>query len=125
MADKLIYDKDFKAPDGTEFNDMPQGWREVNWAEYSRALLLHPPQYRETRQILRNTDGERLERVIFAILEHHSDGTGRAIDTSSKTAPKFFLFGCDHDFEEKKIGNCLYRLTCKRCGHSKTVDSSD
>lgn len=33
---------------------------------------------------------------------------------------------CIHDFsKEIKIGNCLYRRTCSKCGTSQDIDSGD
>lgn len=32
---------------------------------------------------------------------------------------------CEHVIEEVRIGRCLHRWTCKKCGWSAEVDSSD
>jgi hypothetical protein len=29
-----------------------------------------------------------------------------------------------HEWEEVRVGDCLHRWTCKRCGESREVDSS-
>ncbi|HEX2726300.1 MAG TPA: hypothetical protein VHN20_10810 [Beijerinckiaceae bacterium] len=38
---------------------------------------------------------------------------------------EYFRWGaCQHEFENKTIGNCLHRYTCKKCGATHDVDSS-
>jgi len=32
---------------------------------------------------------------------------------------------CEHEVEGRKIGNCLYKYTCKHCGYSYDIDSGD
>lgn len=32
---------------------------------------------------------------------------------------------CVHEFTEENVGNCLHKWTCKKCGASMVVDSSD
>jgi len=42
---------------------------------------------------------------------------------------KFFgecwLIGCNHEYSSVNTGRCLHQLTCKKCGYSYEVDSSD
>lgn len=48
------------------------------------------------------------------------------VDRGYGWVPRFFRFkaGCDHEYESEKLGNCYHRYTCKKCGHSYTIDSS-
>jgi hypothetical protein len=32
---------------------------------------------------------------------------------------------CDHEFTEENVGQCLTLYTCRFCGHSYEIDSSD
>lgn len=51
---------------------------------------------------------------------------GQRLDTHFGWYPRFFLFKlCDHDEEQTNISNCYNRYTCKKCGYSYTIDSSD
>ena len=39
--------------------------------------------------------------------------------------PRFFMWQvCDHETTSKKLGNCYYEYTCKKCGYTHRVDSS-
>ena len=33
--------------------------------------------------------------------------------------------GCQHEYASETVGNCLTQYTCRTCGHSYEVDSSD
>jgi hypothetical protein len=37
---------------------------------------------------------------------------------------QYYHIGCFHDFDRVKIGNCLYRETCKKCSYNEEVDTS-
>lgn len=37
----------------------------------------------------------------------------------------YFRFGCIHEWDRKSLGSCLSLWTCRKCGSSKQVDSSD
>lgn len=39
--------------------------------------------------------------------------------------PKPCTCECQHEFDEVSVGRCLHRWTCKKCGVSQVVDSSD
>lgn len=32
---------------------------------------------------------------------------------------------CDHEYASETVGNCLTLYTCRYCGHSYEIDSSD
>lgn len=32
---------------------------------------------------------------------------------------------CEHETESAEIGRCYYRVTCRKCGYTYTIDSSD
>ena len=41
-----------------------------------------------------------------------------------KLIPFACTCACAHEWDEVKIGNCLYRVTCRKCGRSTEIDSS-
>lgn len=75
-------------------------------------------------QILLNTnlcDSGRLD--IF------SDGTCYFICGDYRDGnwvPRLFMFDvCNHEYKVLKLGRCLNRYTCSKCGHIHTIDSGD
>jgi len=40
--------------------------------------------------------------------------------------PRFFVWKvCEHECTSTKLGNCYYEYTCKKCGYTYRIDSSD
>ena len=53
---------------------------------------------------------------------------GLAIASTFYHPTRFFVLGCTHPIEERtyeKLGRCYTKETCKACGWTRDVDSSD
>lgn len=142
MIYKRVIDENWKAPDGTGFNDFPLGWREVSVSEYAQWGQTYSPTHYESRQMMYEVlpdlkTRHKTKELVSATLEWHKDGTGWAIVTDYwKETIKFYRFGCDHDYKELSVDDadkrgiyharrCYHVVECKKCGHVMSYDSSD
>lgn len=77
--------------------------------------------------------GRKDATVLQGSFNIYHDGTGIFVARHWSVTPdgkndmkvSFFRFGCKHEIESTQIGRCLHRDTCKKCGWSHEVDSSD
>ncbi|KWF81269.1 hypothetical protein WL94_28255 [Burkholderia cepacia] len=96
---------------------LPRGWAEITWETFAKSRFFwYSP---IATGWLRTTIGDaRLffmhNQISFALIGNHHGGT-----------VKVFQFGCEHSMKEERVGNCLHRYTCTKCGFTETVDSSD
>lgn len=103
-----------------EFNDAPPGWHEISEKKFSQSMFfIYSPEKIEYRQI------QTKDKMISAHLFFFHDGTGVAMESDSwKGKIYYYAFGCDHEYSETTIGNCLHKIKCSKCGHEEIVDSS-
>lgn len=119
------------------YNDQPPNWREITEKELAQDTRFgsYSPDYTEFRQIM--IPGKPTLSVKLYVFW---DGTGVGLAINylgegyyDKPRPpeplkhvRWFSFAkCLHEYEERNIGRCLHRYTCKKCGFAHTVDSSD
>ncbi|AOJ62447.1 hypothetical protein WJ32_08240 [Burkholderia ubonensis] len=96
---------------------LPNGWTEITWADLAKSQFFrHSP---IASGWLRTKLGDA--RLLFM---HDQIGYALIGDYWAGTV-KVFRFGCKHVMESRRVGNCLHRYTCKTCGYSEVVDSSD
>lgn len=121
------------------FQCLPLGWREIDTNTYHRRLLGYSLTAVMHVQFMSDYEGNRLDRTIAAHLYLYWDGTGIACEYYYKNqddcGPRFYAFGCDHDYREvypseckargiNHYGNCWHVYECEDCGHIKSEDSS-
>lgn len=121
----LVFDPNFKAPDGTTGADVPKDWREITEKEFAQG------QFRIFTWV------KGIENRFNGTLFWFYDGTGVAICTDYWGGKvKYYAFGCDHKYvellpEECKIrgiehlGRCYHVDECQKCKRISTRDSSD
>lgn len=132
-----------KRGSGKHFNDFPLNFREISPADFWHWYGSYIPTAIEFRQPSLPKDKEAPYGDCWGnlnmLFSDPAKTEGYAFTTnwdfhptkSGKQAPhdfwpRFFKFGpCIHKFIEKKVGNCLHKHTCTKCGKSYTVDSSD
>ena len=102
-------------------NDIPEPYKVISYKEYFQDEPTYKSKYRDTRQIF-NDNGKMVKGISIEFKHNYAYGVMK--DYESNTI-KFLKFGCTHDMEETKLGNCWYRHTCKKCGISYEIDSSD
>jgi len=143
FAYKIIIENPWTAPDGTDYNTFPVGWREVTEKEYAQYGTTYIPEYIETRQMFRVKDDDVTGRdnfltnkIMSATLFWFRDKTGWAIVPNFwEGSIRYFRFGCDHEYKELSMsesakrgvhhfGNCYHVRECKKCGHIYAYDSS-
>lgn len=96
---------------------LPKGWKEISWDGFAKSrFFTHAP---IATGWSRTTIGDA--RMFFM----HDQISYALIGDSHAGTVKVYQFGCEHDMSSENIGNCLNRYTCKVCGFSVTVDSSD
>lgn len=118
------------------FNDFPKNWRPITPAEYS--LAVHRNNIISTQYRYMINKGVNDRSGIEGTLIIFSNDTGVAtsiqleyVDGEEAYIPKFWAFGCAHQYEQKNWESSLglqyfQKLrVCKHCGHRMIVDSSD
>lgn len=113
--------------DATHYNAAPLGLREITEAEFAQSdYWIYSPVKEEFRQIMRYPEGVEPIKGLQGIRMywmHDGHGWGMYHDYWAKKI-RYFRFGCEHEWTDKKIGNCLHLYTCSKCGKKKEVDSS-
>ncbi|MGZ7173850.1 hypothetical protein ACXKTX_09475 [Burkholderia gladioli] len=96
---------------------LPNGWVEITWEEFAKSNFFA---YTPTAMgWIRTTIGDA--KLFFM---HDQNGYALINDYWAGTV-KVFRFGCEHDMKSETIGRSVHRYTCKICGFSEVVDSSD
>ncbi len=110
------------APDKTGYNDPPVALREISAEEFAKCSVTnHIPSHMEFRQMWLNSKLEKCMsspdgKMISAQLFWMADDTGYAISTDYwKGTIRYFLFGCNHDLEQKKFDASTQEYNCKKC----------
>ena len=116
------------------YNDFPPGWVEIGEKDVlnGRMFFLYSPEVIEHRQMI-----PQRGKVITARLFHFHDGTGIAMSEDyDKNLIRWFRFGCVHEWRSVDPDECRKRgiyhaprcysvSECTKCGHVKSIDSSD
>jgi hypothetical protein len=140
MRYKIIIDgehqkrqKDIKRNSGDHFNDFPPNMREISPSDFWHWFGSYQPAGTEFRQPIVDRGFWGNLTLLFS---NHAMTEGYAFTTHWDPVsghngpndfwPRFFRFGiCIHVDTASTIGNCLRKYTCKKCGRSYTIDSSD
>lgn len=73
-------------------------------------------------------DGQWANLLLYWLGHSHFIGGGFAVAVFRQYREERVQYyewrACDHKFEEKSIGHCLTKSTCKKCGRSFETDSS-
>lgn len=113
--------------DTNDYNAAPLGLKEVSAETFAQAdFWTYTAKKEEHRYITRYPEGVTPIKGLSDIRMywmHDGHGWGMAQDYWGKKV-RYFSFGCEHEWNEEKIGNCLHLLTCKLCGTKREVDSS-
>ena len=132
---KLVHvqEKDVKIPTVARpgYNKLPEPYHEISEDEFFKRMAHFSADYKEFAQIalpgetsVRNcntwwfSDGGFLQ--AFPMQWGLIGGKFKYTEKS-----RYFRLGCEHDFDRVNVGNCLNSYTCKKCGYSETIDSSD
>lgn len=105
------------------FNTPPPGWREVTEAEIATisTIRTHAPSYEEYRRIkVSNTEPYLAVRLFFM---HDETGVGLSFDYWNKKV-RWFMFGCDHDYETWWPVVFERHDRCRKCGLEQIMDTS-
>lgn len=73
-------------------------------------------------------DGWGTLMLFFADQGHHLGGGFAVLSVYSGPGrgARYYTWGdCAHTFDRRKIGNCVNRYTCAKCGRAYDIDSSD
>jgi len=122
------------------YNDFPPGWVEIGEKDVlnERTFFLYSPEVIEHRQMFAKDErGIGRGACLTARLYHFHDGTGIAMSEDyDKNVIRWFRFGCVHEWRSVTPQECSKRgiyhaprcysvSECKKCGHIKSIDSSD
>jgi hypothetical protein len=102
-------------------NVMPEPWKAITQEEYLKNVNTYHAFYYQSVQIVKGENFGLYSQVY--ILYNHEYGYGYEIRHDDKV--RFLRFGCAHEYETKNVGRCLTQYTCKKCGLTQTIDSSD
>jgi hypothetical protein len=91
------------------------GYRQITRIEELRAIGIAPPKFGTSDQIM----------PIRWFQMHDKTGIAVHNDWHNKKLRVFAWAVCEHEDVGRKLGNCYYEYTCKKCGYKHTVDSSD
>ena len=104
---------------------LPPNFKEITEAEFAASMFfIYSPgivEYRQIQDKAANKDGIWELRMYF-----YHDDTGLAIAQTGQKKVRYFKFAvCEHVMAHtSKLGNCLNRYTCGKCGYVNDVDSS-
>lgn len=146
-AYQLVLQRDWKSPDGTEYNDPPKNFRSASMEEIAtkQVVSMYNPTHIESRQIwvksrdnlVRDSDHKNNGVIIVALLYWLPDGTGYAVENDYWGKKiNYYLFGCEHKVKELSCdecnkrniyhgGRCYHVYECGKCGDISSSDSSD
>jgi hypothetical protein len=123
MFHKLVVERNPEPPvyikGFTPFNQMPEPAFESNLEEYFNYAFSYTPILEEFKQVI--IDG----MLYNTLIAYFHDRAYALLDDRANKTIKVYKIGCEHDFEETKIGNNLTHYKCKKCGYERTIDSSD
>jgi hypothetical protein len=121
-----------------ETNELPPNFKEITEADFAKSIFfIHSPDFWEYRHITSPKDikkfkwgakGKELSTHFTLRLAYFYDGTGFAIahDYWAGRVRYFSFAVCEHKEKTcRNVGNCLNTYTCKACGFTETIDSSD
>lgn len=101
--------------------------RHEPWTCFNGLEKRVPPSYMKDPVPCPNCQG-----YVFCIIGENAYGEGNHFQLHCSNCGGMSACGymereeaCVHDMVEEKIGNCLYRRTCKKCGATQTIDSGD
>ncbi len=111
------------------YNHFPPNWHEVDEEELVSCshYMSYTEALQELRQMMRTCDGKS-QPYVSATLYFFPDGSGYAIQRDFHQKKfRYYLFGsCMHDYvEDDPKRRFIHSYTCKKCGYSFQVDSSD
>jgi hypothetical protein len=115
-----------------QYNMAPDNLRAITEEQFAKSdFFVYVVVAREHRQI------REPKSTSDIMLYYMPDGTGYGISNDSYAGKvKYYAFGCEHDYHgliqaecrERNIahfGMCYHVSECAKCGHVKSVDSSD
>lgn len=107
----------------TPYHQAYPGWEEITEERFVRGgFFTHRLYALQFKQVTIPSSNGQLAARAFIL----SDGTGYAlVQDYWKGKLRYYMFGCQHDMTITNVGRCLNRHTCKICGYSVEIDSSD
>jgi hypothetical protein len=96
---------------------LPNGWMEIDWKEFAKSRFFHYSPIATGWSRTKLGDAQMFfmhDQISYALIGDYWSGT-----------VKVFRFGCQHNMDRENVGNCMNRYTCKTCGFSEVIDSSD
>jgi hypothetical protein len=118
-------------------NHMPTPYKEITRDEYHHHVNSALAKYEWNQYILDipNFSGSICFKLVGANVYGYSHPSSWRVANKEEIQngaygiiyteePRYFKIGCNHTYSSKNVGNCLNKLTCSKCGHSHTVDSS-
>jgi len=128
---------------GWHYNDFPPNMRECSPAEfwnnmssyYFHGTEFRQPMYERSEDMpygghwgnltLLYTDKEYTEGFAYTTEWDYTPVKARGT-APHDFWPRFFKFGvCIHEWSGMSVGRCLMQCTCKKCGKTYQIDSSD
>lgn len=117
---------------GEGYYVFPDNWKEIEEREFYGWFTQEPILCMENRTLQRNKDGNFAKNftkgtAIMATLFWVSYSEGIAVEPPRFVGekPRYFRFGCHHNWNTETVGKNFVRNTCSKCGQVNSVDSGD
>lgn len=115
-----------------EENGIPVG-RDITAEQFAEVACRASAVHRCSGTVYDKTNGKWTE---FTVVATHTRGGYNGLGNGEQPAAvarlvrrgeptKFLAVGCEHEWTGGRAGLCYYRYTCKHCGCTWEVDSSD
>jgi len=108
------------------YNDLPPEFKEISEKEFAQSMFFsYSPMKVEFRQarLIKDSEMHLQSMRIYWFYNY----TYIVIWNDYWAGKVHFAKGqlCEHAFECKNLGRCLNKYTCKKCGFTEEIDSSD
>ncbi|MBZ4649221.1 hypothetical protein [Thermosipho sp. (in: thermotogales)] len=105
------------------YNELPEPFEESNIKNFWRKIFSFSPKYIDFRQVYINTK-DPCSRIYNTWIFFFFDVAYAVVDMGNDEI-KVFKIGCKHEYTEESHERFIHTYTCKKCGLTFSVDSSD
>jgi hypothetical protein len=109
---------------------LPEPLEEITADDFAAALGGgYTPTHMESRNVKMPDfkPEDRFENPTFhaTIFWFYGYGVAMVRHVYGKDCIRYYRLGCKHDYKTVESRMCYWRGTCKKCGHTSAIDSSD